>query len=489
MTKPSVDPGVVVHALGEWLAFDGALFRRLASALAAAVERGDLPPGRCLPSERALAPRLSVSRGTVVAAYGELAARGLVERRRGSGTWVAGTAAAPVVDMRDYAAGIRSRRLTARSLPGGDGVIDLGVSILLDADGVPDRALRLDRAELGRASAGHGYQPLGVMALRRRLAELHTAAGLPTTADQIAVTGGAQHAIALAARLLVRPGSEVVVESPTYPGAIDAFTRAGASVVTVATDGAGARVDAVARMAPSARLAYVMPSCHNPMGTVMPEGRRRALAAVADAGDMWVVEDATLSHLVFDGRPALPVAAYATGDRVLTIGSLSKLVWGGLRVGWLRGPARTVHRLARLRAAEDFGNATPSQLMAVQALDDVERLAAERRRTFAARAELAASLLRRLLPAWEFVPPAGGLSIWARLPAGTAEGFSPVAARHGVAFLPGGAASADDAHPDHLRLSFAPAPERLEEGIRRLARAWDDYAPQAVAAPPASSLG
>ena len=490
MTKPAVAATVVVHAVGDWLAFDGALFRRLADALAAAIERGDLPAGRCLPSERTLAPCVSVSRGTVVAAYGALQDRGLVERRRGSGTWVTGTVPSPVVDLRDAAAGIRSRRLTARTVPSGGDVIDLGVSILLDADGVPDDALQLDRADLGRASRGHGYQPLGVPALRRRLADLHTAAGLPTSADEIAITGGAQHAISLVGRLLLRPGERAVVESPTYPGAIDAFTRTGASLVAVASDGAGARVDQIAKLAPSPALVYVMPSCHNPTGAIMPEGRRRALAAFADDHDVWVIEDNSLAHLVFDGPAPLPIAAFSTAARVLTVGSLSKLVWGGLRVGWLRGPAPMINRIGRLRAADDFGNDTTSQVMALRALVDVERLADERRRTFSVRAALATQLLTRLLPSWEFVKPAGGLSLWVRLPVGTAETFAPVAARHGVTFLPGGAASVDDAHPDWIRLSFVSPPAQLEEGLRRLARAWADYAEDAAAgAGTLSSLG
>lgn len=489
MAKPVVDPNVVVHSLGEWHTFDGPLYTRLATALAGAIERGDLLQGRCLPSERVLAGRCSVSRGTVVAAYGVLVEGGLVERRRGSGTWVTGSVGPPVVDIGAFAAGVRSRRLTARSTPAGEALIDLGVSILLDTNLLPDPALRVDKSELTRAARGHGYLPLGLPALRARIAQWHTASGLPTTPEQIAITNGAQHAISLIARLLVRSGDQVLVESPTYPGAIDAFTRAGAILTAVSTDGAGARIDAISRAVPGARLAYVMPSFHNPTGSVMPEGRRRELAGLAGTGDLWVIEDNCLDHLWYHQPPAPAVAAFARGEHIISIGSLSKLFWGGMRIGWVRAHPATINRIARLRAADDFGTAAPSQLIALTALDDVDTVAEECRRTFANRARLTMDLLRRHLPAWQFREPAGGLSLWVRLPAGTADGFAPVAGRHGVAFLPGGAASPDDAHPDWMRVSFAETPERLAEGIRRLAVAWSDFQGAADVATPATSLG
>ena len=490
MTKPVVDASLVVHSLGEWLVFDGPLFGKLAAGLVRAIDRGEIPHGHCLPSERTLAQRLSVSRGTVVAAYAAVGERGLVERRRGSGTWVTATPAAPVVDMQDHAAALRSRRLTARSIPVGDALVDLGVSILLDTGRLPDSALHLDRPALERAARGHGYLPLGIPDLRRRIAELHTTSGLPTTPEQIAVTNGAQHAITRAARLLVRPGDQVLVETPTYPGAIDAFSRSGASLATVSTDGAGARTDDIGRSAARARLAYVMPSFHNPTGSVMPEGRRRELAALADGeDDLWLIEDNSLEHLWYQQPPPPPVAAFARGDRVISIGSLSKLFWGGLRIGWIRAQPTVINRIARLRASDDFGPATPSQVIALGALSDVETVAEECRRVFAERRDLAMGLLEHRLPEWDCTAPAGGLSLWARLPAGTADALAPIAGRHGVTFLPGGAASADDAHPEWLRLSFAETPDRLAEGIRRLTHAWADYHPTADVVGTVTSLG
>lgn len=478
MSKAKISETALADAIGEWTTFDGPLFRRLAAAITEAIARGDLPSQRFLPSDRTLARHLAVYRGTVIAAYDLLRDGGWVERRQGSGTRITVDTPRPVVDIHDHAAGLRARRLTARKIDRRHGLIDLGVSILPDSSQLDDSALALDRTTLHRLGRDHGYQPLGSSALRRRIAELHTAAGLPTTVDQVAITLGGQHAIALTARLLIRPGDNVLVESPTYPGAIDAYSRAGAHLISVDTDGAGARVDAIEREAERspARLSYVMPSCHNPKGSVMPEGRRRALAALSDAQQLWVVEDNSLEQLVLDGPAPAPIAAHATGGHVITIGSLSKVLWGGLRVGWLRADRTVIDRMGRLRAALDFGNCTVSQAIALRALDDHDAVVERLRATYRHRSALCAQLLAERLPDWTFDMPAGGLSIWVRLPHGTADDFAIFAARHRVAILPGGAASADEGHLSHLRLSYGLDETHLDIAIGRLADAWAEFA-------------
>ena len=473
MPRRQIAPSTVAHALGGWATSQGPLYRRLAAGIGAAIDRGDLPAGACLPAERRLAATLSVARGTVVAAYELLRDGNVVERRHGSGTWIT---AAVDAETGDVATVVSAGRLTGR-LPGGPpDVVDLGVSILPDAAELRADALAVNPAQLERLTGGHGYQPAGLRALRHRLAELHTATGLPTVADQIVVTTGAQQGIALIAQLLVRPGDTVIVDRPTYPGALEAYARAGARLLGVDVDGAGVRVDdlAAAAAAEQARLAYVVATCHNPVGSVMPEGRRRALAALADGG-LVVVDDASLAHLVFVGTAPPPVAAFTSPDApALTVGSLSKLLWGGLRVGWVRAPEPIAAQLGRLKASTDIGSSTLAQVVALRALADHDAIVERLRRRHAERARLLESLLAEQLPSWRFTSPDGGLSLWAELPSGTADGFAPVAAQHGVLFLPGSAASVDDAHPRHLRLSFALPPDRLETGVRRLAVAWAD---------------
>jgi len=458
----------------------GPAFRSLASAIARAVERGELRGATLLPSERSLAAELGMSRGTVVAAFDVLREDGVVLRRRGSGTWVRSSPANDgLVDTYEHQAAARARRLTARviDVPEGD-IIDLGLSVLdgpWELDGID---LDVALSELVAAGGRHGYLPNGTEELRDAIARRYSRQGMATSAAQISITHGAQHALSLAARLLVHPGDTVAIESPTFPGAIDAFSRAGARFTTVPSDSGGAVVaelDAALRSGRN-RLAYVVPSCHSVTGAVMPEHRRREIAAAVDDGVSWLIEDETLAPLRFAGTAPPPIAAFGRSDRHLVIGSLSKEVWAGLRIGWVRADPAVVARLARWRAATDLGASIQSQVVALRCLEGLEERTDRLRSELAARAEGLRALLARELPSWSVQPPDGGLSLWCTLPAPLADALAVVAPAHGVSILPGSATSADDVFGDRVRLSFAQRPEVLAEAVRRLASAWDAVA-------------
>lgn len=475
-TTRRMELDTVAHALGDWTAGAGSLYQLLAAAVHAAVDRGDIPRGTWLPAERVLAKRLSVSRGTVVAAYQLLRDAGVVERRQGAGTRViVGDVGSPVI--REVAAGVRARRLTSRFFRRDGHVIDLGVSLLADSVALPASAFEVDLTRMTRLADGHGYHPLGLPALRRRLAELHTGEGLPTDPAQIVVTLGAQQAIALTARLLVRPGDVVAVESPTYPGAIDAFSRAGARFATIATDSGGARPADMARVIEHAepRLVYLIPTAHNPTGTILPDHRRNEVAQLAEESGTWLIEDESLARLTFDRPAPAPVATYSRTGGVITIGSMSKLFWGGLRLGWIRAPEPVAARLGRLKAAEDLGNCSVSQVITLDLIDQIDDIVTSRRKLLADRCSLLCERISSEMPDWTFRLPQGGLSLWVRLPAGTADDFAATALDFGVGVLPGSAASADETHLDHFRLSFADTPDRLEVAIARLADAWSAH--------------
>jgi DNA-binding transcriptional MocR family regulator len=158
---------------------------------------------------------------------------------------------------------------------------------------------------------------------------------------------------------------------------------------------------------------------------------------------------------------------------------MSKLFWGGLRVGWIRGPEPLIQKLARRKALADLGSSLPSQALAARLLVDTERVVAERRQEAAAGLAQLTTALERRLPSWRFTRPAGGLTLWVRLPRGNATEFLALAQRHGVTFVPGPLASPGDAHTDHLRLTFVLPPRAIEEGVERLARAFAAYAPAA----------
>lgn len=472
------DVARVLEVLGPWSAGGGPLHAQLQAALARAVRRGELAPGTRLPAERRLAAALAVSRGTVVTAFAGLRDAGWLASQQGSGTWVRTDAPRPLQVATDpVGVAGRSRRLSGRLLQSDPQVVDLAISAVLDMDPVPEHLLAPPgKDELLVSGGRHGYLPFGSPQLRAAIAARYSGTGLPTTPDQVLVTSGAQQALALAAAATLRPGDAAVVESPTYPGAIDVLARAGARLVPVppAASWPSAAVLRDAVRSSGARLVYLMPACHNPLGTVLPEARRREVAAVADELGTWLLAD-DLLELLADVRQPPPLASFSRTSRVLTVSSLSKVVWGGLRVGWLRAPVELVAQLGRTRAAADYGMSAVSSALAVRLLEPLDEIAAARRQQARERREVMADLLARSLPEWSVSPAEGGLSLWVRLPVGDADTLEQHAARAGVSFTPGGAHSVDDSTLGHLRLSCTQPPDVLVEGVRRLDLAWRSY--------------
>jgi DNA-binding transcriptional MocR family regulator len=453
----------VVDGLGDWSVGAGPLFRRLAVRLSRLVERGVLSEGARLPSERSLAAALSVSRGTAVAAYDLLVADGVVERRQGSGTYAVGSAAVGLPAGRE-GSGLVARLVDASAGPGA--VIDLSLSVLQDAAGLP--VAEVTTADLASVAPDTGYSPWGLRGLREVVADRLSADGLPSTADQIVITTGAQQAISLAAACWVRPGDRVVIDDPTYPGALSAFTAAGAELVT--------------ELGGHPALVYVQPSVHSPTGSVMTRSQRDALAlAVTDAG-VPLVEDMALDGLAWGPVPE-PVAARIPDHPVAVVGSLSKLLWGGFRLGFVRAPEPVALRFARVKATHDLGTSVISQLLAERMLrsPELDGFVQERNTRLRLRYEALAGALRGALPSWQWDEPRGGLSVWVQLPEPVADQFAQVALRHGVAVATAEALSITGTHRDRLRLSFAGPPDDLREGVSRLAAAWAVVLDQASA--------
>lgn len=476
----------VVSELGSWTARSGPLHRRLTGALRDAVASGALPPGFRLPAERALARVLSVSRSTVAAAYATLRREGLLEGRRGSGTYVRGPSSGPLAPA--------VNRIPRALAAGGfdsplDEVIEL-TSATVSLNGViRDEVLR-DALADPIVREGHGYAPVGIPALREAIARHLAESGLPTRPEQVVVTSGAQQAIGLVAAFSARRGDRVILESTTFPGAIDAIAATGARVLTVPVDSQGARVDLLRETAEEhgARLAYLVTTHHNPTGVVMSERRRRDLALLADQLDLTVVDDVTLADLWLDRRPPPPVASFASDSSVITIGSMSKLFWGGLRIGWIRASERTAAALARHKVVADLGSSMLSQAVAARLLPLLPEVGPYRRRQVEAGLATLEERLAADLPEWSWERPSGGLTLWVRLPRGDAEGLAQIALRHGVLVLPGNALAPRGDHRDRIRLPLLRDPETLAEGVRRLASAWRAYEPPAVRATPALSV-
>ncbi|MEP6800804.1 MAG: PLP-dependent aminotransferase family protein [Acidobacteriota bacterium] len=483
----SVETAALASLLGEWALGAGTLSVRLSSAVARLLDRDEIPAGARLPSERALASALAVSRTTIVSCYEELRQEGRVESRQGSGTRVLprNGDGPPFPRRRDPAPGESDaghgmlnpvlRALTEEHSPG---AISFVAAHLPGAEEFLTRAYAKSGRQLGALARHHGYMPLGLPALRSALARHLSERGLATREEEILVTNGAQQAIALVISLLLSPGDEVIVEDPTYPGAIDLFGSARLRMTAVppaGEPGAMERIAAALRR-PRARLLYLQPTFHNPTGAVLPERQRREIARLAEQSGVAILEDHTLADLSLGAAPPLPIAAFAKRGTVLTVASLSKLYWGGLRIGWVRAPEGLLHRLGRRKAMEDLGSSLPGQMMAVLLLEKRAEVADLRRRQIGKRLDALAGSLSRQLPDWTWKRPAGGLTLWVRLPRGQGSEFAQIASRHGVSVLPGPVCSPTNAFADHLRLAFVPEPEEILEGVDRLSRAWERYA-------------
>ena len=475
----SLTAEALLRLAGGWDERRGPRYLALADAIADAAHQEELADGTLLPPERVLAQLAGLSRGTVVSAYAELAERGLVARRRGSGTRLT-TGIAP-----SGARAVRSAQLARALRTDPEGLIDMSFGAPACDEVVA--GLGATVADAVRAgSPAHGYVPLGLPALRAAIAERLTRDDLPTDADQIVVTTGAQGALQLLTTALVRRGDRVVIEAPTYPGAVEIFSRAGAHVVPVRRDHAGPRPDDLARAlgGPGAALVFLVPTCHNPTGSIMPEGRRREVLRICADHDVLVVEDMTMSEVTFSGSVPPSLGVLATRP-VVTIGSFSKVLWGGLRTGWLRADRALALRLGRLKAAQDLGSGLLDQAAALAALPRYDEILTARRRQAASRYEVLSGALAETFPDWRHDPPRGGWSLWAELPLPVADDLAVAATRHGAAPLPVAIATPEDLFPAHVRLCFPAVPSLLTEGVRRLAAAWREveaaHAPLAAA--------
>jgi DNA-binding transcriptional MocR family regulator len=466
----------LLQRLDLWSTSAGPLYRRLAAALRTAITNGDLTIGERLPPERVLANQLKISRSTVVASYEILVEEGLLTRRQGSGTHVS---SAPPRRGSGLPSTLNRNILFRRIIDRPGGTVDLTGAYLLEPGAVPHNLVEQVAQETASLAETSGYSPLGYAPLREAIATHMSQRGVATVPEQILVTSGAQQAIWMAAWLFLQRGDTVLAENPTYPGALDVFTAIGARLVGIRTRRNGADMGMLAEHLThrGAGMLYLIPTYQNPVGGVLSPPDRRRLADLVQQHQVPLLEDDSLSGLAIVGEPPPPVAAFAPNAPILTADSLSKLFWAGLRVGWLRAPEPIIAQLARLKAVADLGGSLPAQVIAGRLLASYGEFRGQRSKVIGERLELATRLLSEMLPEWSWDRPQGGLCLWVRLPYGSATEFAQIALRTGVSIVAGSVASTDGSFDDHLRLPFGHRPAELEEGIRRLARAWQTYAP------------
>ncbi|UOE20463.1 PLP-dependent aminotransferase family protein [Thermobifida halotolerans] len=440
----------------------------LGRALSGLVLDGRVPTHTRLPAERELAEALGVSRNTVTAAYTWLREHGYLDSRRGAGSWTV---------LPDNGGGPTLAPDPER--------VDLGVAAPPAVEGLTEAA-RLAAGQLAAHVGGRGYAVLGLPELRHAVARRYTERGLPTTPDQIFVTNGAQQGVALLMALLADPGDTLLAESPTYPHSLAAARHLGLRLRTVGVTSAGwdteLLLDAFRHWRP--RIAYLIPDFHNPTGALMDDRTRAEVVAEARRTRTAIVVDESAAELALDpdGRPA-PTAVHDTDGRVFSVGSASKLLWGGLRVGWIRTSPATAARLSSLRQRVDLATPVMEQLLATHLLADLPRVRAERDGQLRRNRDALAAALREHLPDWRFTAPAGGWVLWARMPSPTATALHGAAERRGVHLAPGPAFGVEGSLEYHVRLSYTQPPEVLRDAVRRVADAYADTSARPGAAP------
>ena len=406
----------------------------------------------------------------MVAAYDVLDGEGLVSRKRGSGTWVVGQAASTA--RRFYRESWAPRAALSTIVDNPDDVVPFTASTVDRLpDALPRTAFDVSFDEL-LAYPPYFEIPEGLPDLREVVATMYAERGLPTSPDQIVVTSGAQQAISLLATRYLSTGDLALIETPTFPGAIDAFTVAGARLRGIPVDRHGVDVGAIERTVAQGHvgLTYLIPSFHNPTGTLMPKTKRALLGEIVTRWDAPVVDDESLVDLSLGVEPPAPLAAFAPGARVFTIGSVSKLFWGGLRVGWVRCPLDAVGPLVRLKTVSDLASSLVSQRVALNLFKQRDRIAQLRRRELTHKLGLFTQLLRDQLPTWTFDAPAGGLSLWVNTGM-DGEDLAQMALREGVAIVPAADTTVDERSSTFIRLPLMLADELIQEGVVRLRRA------------------
>jgi 2-aminoadipate transaminase len=321
-------------------------------------------------------------------------------------------------------------------------------------------------------STTEGYGPLREWVVGRLARR-----GIRVTLDQVLITNGSQQGIDLSARILLDRGDVVAVENPSYLAALQTFSGSEVSFAAVASDDDGMCIDAleatIAARVP--KLIYIVPEFQNPKGTTLARERREQLVRLAQRHRIPVLEDNPYGELRFRGEDLPPLAAIDGGDTVIHLGTFSKTLAPGMRLGWLVGPREIVRAATIAKQAADLHTATLAQHAAAVLLErfDYDGHLAQLRRVYGERCSVMISALERHLPpGTRWTRPDGGLFVWAELPhALNADEIFADAVREKVAFVPGSSFYAGEAPHSFMRLNFSNRPPALiEEGITRLGR-------------------
>jgi DNA-binding transcriptional MocR family regulator len=485
---------------------DGAvsLTQQVVDRFAAAIESGELEPGEKLPPTRELAELVGVNHLTAARVYRRLAELGYVTASVGRGTFVRTLAPAGSAELGDdwqvYALPEHelsySEQILADVIASGgqEGLLSLAIGWPSPSLYPIDELARIT-AEVFAEQGGEAlaYLPAeGLYAFREQLAARGRRFGFADDPDEIIVTSGAKQGISLTARATLEPGDVAIVESPTFAGLLDSLRQTGARVIGVPVDENGFDVAQLERLLArhEVKMVALQTACHNPTGRDLSEERRVRLAELAIDRNFFVLEDRVYADTSFGGRPPRTLRELAPAH-VIYVNSLSKVVGGGLRAGWVaaRGPVR--ERIAMLKLESDFFTAALIQHIAARWLASgaYDRHVEQTQPFYRERRDALLEALERHMPGeYQADRPEGGHHVWLTLNRPLdGRALYTEAARHGVAFTPGDAITAERRSQTSLRLSFSLLdPPELDEGVKRLARAIREVrrrSRHAVAAP------
>ena len=459
MTVRKVGAASLRRLMGGWRAEEQRLpaYRQIARALRLLILDGRLPLGIKLPGERHLAAELGVSRTTVAAAYADLREHGFISSQHGAGTMTR----------------LPGELVKPRQILPETGGIEFSIATL-PAPKEVHAAYVEALAELPRYLPGTGYEPIGLAQLRAAIADRYTRRGVKTSPEEILVTQGAQHGLTLLLSLLTRPGDHVIIDHPTYGKALEAIGNASCRAVPVALPATGWDVDQYgsALSQTGAPIAYLIPDFHNPTGRCMDEFTRARMVRLASTLDRYLVVDETMVDLWLDAPPPPPLAAFDRTGKTITLGSMGKSYWGGLRIGWVRANREIIASLAASRAANDMGSPILEQLAARVLLEGPDESLDERRAAIRQQRDHLLGLISQRLPDWKFEIPPGGLSAWAELPRPVSTALAAEAHRLGVRIAPGTRFGVDGAFDRYVRLPYALPVTTLSDIVGRLVEAW-----------------
>ncbi|GHH27966.1 MocR-like transcription factor YczR [Lentzea cavernae] len=442
-------PDRLAALLEPWLSGGGAAYVALSRGVRGLVLDGRLPHGARLPSERSLAATLGVSRTTVSAAYDLLRAEGYLRSAHGAGSSIS----------------IPSARVQRPDSVAGEpaDVLDLTVAALPAPSQLLD-AVTAASADLSSQLAGHGLHPFGLPSLRAAVARHLTGRGLPTEPEQVLVTSGALQGWNLVVRAVCRPGQPVLVEQPTYPAVLDALRAHHVRPVPLPVTAAGWD-----RPPAGMSAAHLTPDGQNPTGLVAGEDARRRV--LADLRDAVVAVDETFADLVLDGPAPLPAAVLR--HDVVTLGSMNKAFWAGLRIGWMRADPALLNRLAHERASVDLGSPVLDQLVAVRLLDDADAILSERRDLLRRSRAALEEALRARVPDWRWTSPRAGMALWIELPRPSATRLAASALDLGLRITAGPRFAVDGTADRWLRVPFTLPAGQAEVVADLLREAWE----------------